>query len=50
MTIFGTRGLYLCNNKNDKAMPKEFQTWIENSTEIEALILDLDLEFEGVEE
>ena len=36
--------------KNDKAMPKELKTWIENSSEIEALILDLDLEFEGVEE
>ena len=31
-------------------MPKELNTWIENSTEIEALILDLDLEFAGVEE
>lgn len=36
--------------KNDKAMPKDLKTWIENSSEIEALILDLDLEFEGVEE
>lgn len=49
MTIFGTRGLYLCNNKNDKAMPKEFQNQIVNFSEIEALIDDLDLEFTGVE-
>jgi len=26
------------------------KTWIENSAEIEALILDLDLEFAGAEE
>ena len=31
-------------------MPKELKTWIENSAEIEALILDLDLEFTGCEE
>ena len=31
-------------------MPKELKTWIENCSEIEALILDLDLEFEGVED
>ena len=49
MTIFGTGGLYLCSNKNDKAMPKEFQNQIVNFSEIEALIVDLDLEFTGVE-
>ena len=43
-------GRYLCNNKNDKAMPKELKNWIENAAEIEALIADLDLEFERVEE
>ena len=31
-------------------MPKELKNWIENSAEIEALILDLDLEFTGTEE
>ena len=31
-------------------MPKELKNWIENSAEIEALILDLDLEFAGTEE
>ena len=50
MTVFGTLALYLCSNKNDKAMPKELKNWIENSAEIEALILDLDLEFAGTEE
>ena len=41
--------LYLCSNKNDKAMPKEFTNRVENLSEIEALIDDLDLEFLGVE-
>jgi hypothetical protein len=49
VTIFGTLPLYLCSNKNDKAMPKEFKNWIENFSEIEALISDLDLEFTGAE-
>lgn len=31
-------------------MPKELKNWIENSSEIEALILDLDLEFTACEE
>lgn len=31
-------------------MPKELKNWIENSAEIEALILDLDLEFTMCEE
>lgn len=30
-------------------MPKEFKNWIDNYSEIEALIDDLDLEFTGVE-
>ena len=50
VTVFGTLVLYLCSNKKDKAMPKELKNWIENSAEIEALILDLDLEFAGTEE
>lgn len=49
MTVFGTLQLYLCSNKNDKAMPKEFTTRMENLSEIEALIDDLELEFLGVE-
>ena len=30
-------------------MPKELKNWMENSSEIEALIADLDLEFTGME-
>ena len=30
-------------------MPKELKTWMENTSEIEALITDLDLEFTGME-
>lgn len=29
-------------------MPKEFKNWIDNFSEIEALIDDLDLEFTGI--
>ena len=30
-------------------MPKELKNWMENTSEIEALITDLDLEFTGME-
>jgi len=30
-------------------MPKEFKNWMENFSEIEALVDDLDLEFTGLE-
>ena len=30
-------------------MPKELKNWMENSSEIESLIADLDLEFTGME-
>ena len=34
--------------KKRTAMSKEIKTWIENYSEIENLINDLDLEFDGV--
>lgn len=34
-------------NLNENAMSKEIKLWIENYSEIENLIDDLDLEFEG---
>ena len=46
VTLFVSLGRYLCINKNDEAMPKELKNQVENYAEIEALILDLDLEFE----
>ena len=46
VTLFVSLRPYFCINKNEKAMPKELKNQIENLSEIEALISDLDLEFE----
>ena len=42
-------GPYLCIIKKVKDMSKEIKNWIENSSEIEDLINDLELEFIGEE-
>ena len=42
-------GPYLCIIKKVTDMSKEIRNWIENSSEIEDLINDLELEFIGDE-
>ncbi len=42
-------GPYLCIIKKVTDMSKEIKNWIENSSEIEDLINDLELEFIGEE-
>ncbi len=41
--------MYLCIIKKVTDMSKEIKNWIENSSEIEDLINDLELEFIGEE-
>ena len=41
------RAVPLHQNLNESAMSKEIKLWIENYSEIENLIDDLDLEFEA---